>query len=359
MTANMAIPGMSANPMSYLHTYSPGADPVTRLGWGLGIVSIAVVVIITGLLLLAIMRRREPANAHNSDPLHVGREGKGMRWIYIGVGVSTVVLFALAIWTLVTIAAVARPPAAAAFTVRVTGYQWWWRVRYEDRDASRTFTTANEIHIPVGMPVRLELEGGDVIHSFWVPQLGGKTDTIPGQTNVSWIQADKAGVYRGQCAEYCGAQHAHMALLVVAEPPVSFAAWWEQQLQPAAAALASSAMPQRFAEVSAPGTTPGGASTEPKPASSASLPAGQAVFTTYCGACHAVRGTDAGGIYGPDLSHLMQRHLIAAGTVPNDAAHLADWIRHAQSIKPGTRMPNIALSDGDLSTVVAFLQSLH
>ena len=347
MTPTAPIPGMSANPMSYLHTYSPGADPVTRLGWGLGIVSIAVVVIISGLLLAAILRRREPATAENSDPLHVGREGRGMRWIYIGVGLSTVVLFGLAVWTLMTIAAVARPPATAAFTVRVTGYQWWWRVRYEDQDPSRTFSTANEVHIPVGKPVRLELESGDVIHSFWIPQLGGKTDTIPGQTNVSWIQADRPGVYRGQCGEYCGMQHAHMAMLVVADPPDVFASWWNGQLQPAAT----------------PGTTadalPAAASAALPTAAPASLSSGQAVFVTYCGACHAVRGTDAGGIYGPDLTHLMGRHMIAAGTLPNDAAHLADWIRHAQQIKPGTRMPDIALSDRDLKAVTSFLQTLQ
>lgn len=338
-----AIPGMSANPMSYLHTYSPGADPVTRLGWGLGIVSIAVVVIIAGLLLGAILRRRESVEAGGVDPLDVGRHGNGMRWIYIGVGTSTVVLLGLAIWTLVTIAAVARPQGTAAFTVRVTGYQWWWRVRYEDRDAARTFTTANEIHIPVGKPVRLELESGDVIHSFWVPQLGGKIDTIPGQTNVSWIQADRAGVYRGQCGEYCGAQHAHMALLVVADPPAAFDAWWNAQLQ-----SAGPSAPAQVTQTSAPAA--------PAPASVSS---GQAVFTTYCGACHAVRGTDAGGIYGPDLTHVMSRHMIAAGTVPNDATHLADWIRHAQQIKPGTRMPDIALSNSDLHSVVTFLQTLH
>jgi cytochrome c oxidase subunit 2 len=330
---------MSANPMSYLHTYSPGADPVTRLGWGLGIISIAVVVIISGLLLAAILRRREPATVENTDPLHIGREGRGMRWIYIGVGLSAVVLFGLAVWTLMTIAAVSRPPAPAAFTVRVTGYQWWWRVRYEDQDPSRTFMTANEIHIPVGKPVRLELESGDVIHSFWVPQLGGKTDTIPGQTNVSWIQADRAGVYRGQCGEYCGMQHAHMAMLVVADSPEAFASWWNAQLQPAAAPEATAdALPT---------------------AAPASLASGQTVFVTYCGACHAVRGTDAGGIFGPDLTHLMGRHMIAAGTIPNDATHLAAWIRHAQQIKPGTGMPDIALSDRDLKAVTAFLQTLH
>jgi cytochrome c oxidase subunit 2 len=321
---------MTSHPMSYLHTYGPAADPVTRLGWGMGVVSVLVVLIISGLLLGGILRRRDPALANNSHPLDVGRQGNGMRWIYIGVGVSSVVLVGLGLWTLLTIAAVSRPPAATAFTVRVTGYQWWWRVRYEGKETARTFTTANEIHIPVGQPIRLELESADVIHSFWVPQLGGKTDTIPGQTNVSWIQADRPGVYRGQCGEYCGAQHAHMALLVVADAPDAFNAWWNAQL----ASVDNSILPAAALD-------------------------GESVFTSHCAACHAVRGTGAGGIVGPDLTHLMSRHTIASGKLPNDSDHLAEWIRHAPQLKPGSRMPSIALSDAELKSVLSFLQILH
>jgi len=316
----------SATPMSYLHTVGPAADPVTRLGWGLGLVSVAVIVIIGALLLAAVLRRQGTPG----EVADISREGEGLRWIYIGVGISSVVLAACAIWTLLVLTAVAHPATKPAFTVRVTGLQWWWRLRYENGDASQVFTTANELHVPVGQPVRLELESGDVIHSFWVPQLGGKTDTIPGQTNVTWFQADRPGVYRGQCAEYCGEQHAHMALQVVAEPPAAFQAWWQAQLVAAAAAPAAG------------------------PAA-----AGAALVQARCGACHTVRGTDAGGLVGPDLTHLASRRTIAGGTLPNDAQHLADWIAHAQRIKPGTRMPEFALSAGDLSNVVVYLSTLR
>jgi cytochrome c oxidase subunit 2 len=324
-----ALPGMDSLPMSYLHTFGPAADPATRLGWGLGIVSVAVVLIISALLLGGVFRRRSAADAKQSDPLHVGREGKGMRWIYIGVSLSTIVLMVLAIWTMETIAAVSKPPGPPAFTIRVTGYQWWWRLRYEDKEPARTFTAANEIHIPVGMPVKLEIESADVIHSFWAPHLGGKTDAIPGQTNVSWIQADRPGVYRGQCAEYCGAQHAHMALLVIADPPANFKAWWANQLR----------------SVEEGGGSP-------------STMAGRTVFSEHCAACHTVRGIGVGGIVGPDLTHLMSRQTIASGTLHNDPASLAEWIRHAQDLKPGTKMPSVQLSDDDLKSLTSFLQTL-
>jgi cytochrome c oxidase subunit II len=312
--------------MAYLHTAGPAADPVTRLGWGLGLVSVAVVVIIAALLLGAVLRRR------GGDPdqvAPVSREGAGLNWIYIGVGISSVVLAACAIWTLLTLSAVAHPAVKPAFTVRVTGLQWWWRLRYEDGHAGQVFTTANELHVPVGQPVRLEIESGDVIHSFWVPQLAGKTDAIPGQTNVAWFQADKPGVYRGQCAEYCGAQHAHMALQVVAEPPAQFQAWWRAQL----------------AEATLPST--GSALT------------GAGLVQAHCAACHTIRGTEAGGIVGPDLTHLMSRRTIAGGTLPNDPDHLADWITHSQQIKPGTKMPAFALSPSELSAVVGYLTTLR
>jgi cytochrome c oxidase subunit 2 len=314
----------AAMPMSYLHTAGPAADPVTRLGWGLGLVSVAVVLIISALLLAAVFRTR----AGSAAPPDPSRQGEGMRWIYIGVSVSSVVLLACAIWTLVTLTAVARPATTPAFTVRVTGLQWWWRLRYENANPGQTFSTANELHVPVGQPVRLELESADVNHSFWVPQLAGKTDMIPGQTNVSWIQADRAGDYRGQCGEYCGAQHAHMALHVVAQEPAAFAAWWRGQLGAAAPTL------------------PGAAG-------------GAALVLDRCSACHTIRGTSAGGLVGPELTHLMSRATIAGGTLPNDASHLADWIAHTQRIKPGTTMPEFALTEAQMRDVIAYLSTLR
>jgi cytochrome c oxidase subunit 2 len=313
------------SPMSYMRTFGPAGDPATQLGWGLGIVSIVVVLVITGLLLTAILRRR----ARDADPraLAVQSDEGGLRWLYIGVGVSTVVLVACAVWTMFTVAAVAMP-ARTDLTLQVTASQWWWSVRYQNTEPDRIFTTANEIHIPVGRPVRIELKSQDVIHSFWIPRLGGKMDVIPGQTNVTWLQADQPGVYRGQCGEYCGAQHAHMAMYVVADTPQDYAKWVSEQLRDAAV----------------PASEP--------------VRRGKLAFVANCAACHAVRGTDAGGILGPDLTHLMSRGTIAAGLLPNTRGNLAAWVADSQALKPGSRMPSLALSGNDLNAVVTYLQTL-
>lgn len=313
--------------MSYLRTFGPAGDPATRLGWGLGIVSIVVTLVIALLLLAAVLRRR----ARPADPseLAVHRDEGGMAWVYIGVGVSTVVLIGCVVWTMFTVAAVAMPRNAADLTLQVTASQWWWSVRYKSDEPARIFTIANEIHIPVGRPVRLELSSQDVIHSFWIPQLGGKMDVIPGQTNAMWLQADRPGVYRGQCGEYCGAQHAHMAMYVVADSLPDYVTWMREQLQDAA--------------------TP---SSEP-------LRQGAQAFLAHCAACHAVRGTPAGGILGPDLTHLMSRSTIGAGLLRNTPGNLAAWIADAQALKPGSRMPTLALSGPDLSAVVTYLETLH
>jgi cytochrome c oxidase subunit 2 len=282
-------------------------------------------------LFASILRRRRAGEAnvvedgrhHASSPL--------MRSAMIGWSTVVVVgLIGLAIASFFADRSMAKAAAGQKLSITITANQWWWRVRYEDGQAHQIFTSANEIHVPVGQPVRLELESDDVIHSFWVPQLAGKTDLIPGQTNYAWLQADRPGDYRGQCGEFCGAQHAHMALQVVAEPPAAFQAWWQAQLAPA----------------------------NPAPAAGP-VAAGAALVQARCSACHTVRGTDAGGIMGPDLTHLASRLTIAGGTLPNDAQHLAEWISHSQRIKPGTRMPEFALSPGDLSNVVAYLSTLR
>ncbi len=312
--------------MSYLHTFGPAGDPATLLGWGLGIVSIIVVLVIAVLLLAAVFRRR--AQAADPNALAVRSDEGGMSWLYVGVGVSTVVLVGCAIWTMFTVAAVAMP-ARTDLTLRVTAAQWWWSVRYESDEPGRIFTTANEIHIPVGRAVRIELSSQDVIHSFWIPRLGGKMDVIPGQTNATWLQADQPGTYRGQCGEYCGAQHAHMAMYVIADTPQDYATWVREQLRDAAA----------------PATEP--------------ARVGELAFAANCAACHAVRGTEAGGILGPDLTHLMSRSTIAAGLLPNTPGNLAAWIADSQALKPGSRMPALTLSGRDLSSIVTYLQTLH
>ncbi len=316
---------MAPTPLAYLHTAGPAADPVTQLGWALAAVSIGVVVVIGALLWAAVFRRRGD-EAASDDPrkLEPTRPREGLRWIAVGTTISTVVLLACAALTLSTLAAVATPPSAPRVTVEVRGYQFWWRVRYLDANGHVLLTTANEIHIPVGEPVRFQLTGADVIHSFWVPALGGKVDAIPGQTNVTWLEAAHPGRYRGQCGEFCGQQHAHMALFVDAESPDDFARW----------------MAAQRAQASTP-TVPGAV-----------------VFENRCGGCHAVRGTPADGALAPDLTHLMSRQTIAAGTLPNDAADLRRWIAQTQQVKPGSAMPNVTLRDGELDAVVAYLTTL-
>ena len=223
--ASAALPENGVAPLNYfLHSYGPASMPTMHLGWVFVALLLAIFVTIALLLAVAILHKR-PAK----DPHPIGREDKGILWIYIGTGISTCILFALAIYSLITLNAISKPTHAPALTLTVTGYDWWWKVEYEDDDPTRSFVTANEIHIPVGQPVLVKLKSADVIHAFWVPMLAGKTQMIPGLTNQQWIQADAEGVYRGQCTQYCGVQHAHMGLEVVAQSETEFLKWQDAQ----------------------------------------------------------------------------------------------------------------------------------
>ncbi len=207
--------------------------------------------------------------------------------------------------------------------IEVTGNQWWWDVRYANDDPRLVLETANEIHIPVGRPVMIRGTSHDVIHSFWVPNLHGKRDLIPSRITTEWIQADHPGEYRGQCAEFCGLQHAHMAIWVIAEPEDKFNAWMKLQLQPSVAP--SDPVRQR----------------------------GEQVFMSHaCVFCHAIRGTSAAGQMAPDLTHFGSRKTIAAGTLPNSMGNLGGWITDPQSIKPGNHMATIAVNPDDLQPLV-------
>jgi cytochrome c oxidase subunit 2 len=207
----------------------------------------------------------------------------------------------------------------------VVGHQWWWEFQYPELG----FVTANELHVPVGRRVELRLTSTDVIHSFWVPELQGKTDLIPGRENVAWIEADRPGVYGGQCAEYCGIQHTHMGLLVVAQPEAEYEQW---------------AAGQR-----APAVTPADSTTD----------RGRETFLRACALCHTVRGTPAGGRLGPDLTHLASRRTLAAGLLPNTAGHLGGWISNPQALKPGTRMPRVPLSRDEFRLLHQYLLTLR
>lgn len=238
-------------------------------------------------------------------------------------------MFVLAIYSLITLNAIAKPLHAPALTLTVTGYDWWWKVEYEDVDPARRFVTANEIHIPVGLPVLVKLKSADVIHAFWVPMLAGKTQMIPGLTNQQWLQAETEGVFLGQCTQYCGVQHAHMGLEVIAQSAAEFRKWQDVQL--------------RTAEM----------------ASRIDTYAGRILFLDRCGGCHTIRGTEAMGAHAPDLTHLKSRRLIAAGLLTNTPEHIMKWIAHAQELKPGARMPSMALTAAEITALSAFLSTLN
>jgi cytochrome c oxidase subunit 2 len=210
------------------------------------------------------------------------------------------------------------------------GHQWWWQVVYRDAQADRMVITANELHVPVGKPVKLVLTSRDVIHSFWVPSLHGKTDLIPGKTNEITIQADAPGQYRGQCAEFCGYQHAKMGLVVVAEDEGSFRAWLEAQRRSAG-----------------------------EPASAEARRGREVFLRTSCVMCHTVRGTIAGATTGPDLTHLASRLTIAAGALPRSRGNLQGWVANPQSVKPGVLMPATSLPSEDLQALVTWLEELE
>jgi cytochrome c oxidase subunit 2 len=250
----------------------------------------------------------------------------------VAVGVSTgATVFTLIVLTFLSYSATRGLGATSddALRIRLTGKQWWWQIEYEDPNPSQSFTTANELHVPVGRPVTLTLLANDVIHSFWVPNVAGKMDLIPGRTNTLSFTVQKAGTYRGQCAEFCGLQHAHMALLLIAQSPADFERW-------RAGEHADAPMPD-----------------DPEQTH------GMEVFLrSGCVACHSIRGTPASGLLGPDLTHVGARATLASGTLPNTRGNLQGWIADPQGIKPGTQMPRLELTATDLNAVTAYLAGL-
>jgi len=299
-----------------LHPAGPAAERIAELWWAMFWMGTAVFVVTMALFLYSLLRRQERAR----PPLgHMGFV------VLAGIAVPLVILVYILIHSIITQLDIRTPDEGVV--VQVIGHQWWWEVRYPGHDV----VTANEIWIPVGEPVRLEVRSADVIHSFWVPELHGKIDLMPELTNRFWMQADRPGIFRGQCAEFCGLQHANMAKLVIAVPPDEFEEWMEQQVH----------------AVEIP--------VEPEVAR------GFEVFEAAgCGNCHAIRGTPFEPVeVGPDLTHLASRRTLAAGIRPNDTGHLMGWITDPQSIKPGNLMPATHLSPDDLDALVVFLQSLR
>jgi cytochrome c oxidase subunit 2 len=252
------------------------------------------------------------------------------RAVGIAIGTTVVLLVGLLGASVWTGRAIGSLHASSALTLEVIGHQWWWEIQYDDAVASRRVLTANEFHIPINRPVVLKVTSRDVIHSFWVPNLQGKRDLIPGYTTALWLQADRPGLFRGQCAEFCGLQHAHMAIEVIAESDSDFERWLEAMRQPAR-----------------------------EPSEAATLRGRDVFMQARCAGCHTVRGTDAASQVAPDLTHVATRHSLAAGALTNTREHLAAWIRDPQSVKPGNQMPPNAFPGDDLAALVAYLESLR
>jgi cytochrome c oxidase subunit 2 len=296
------------------------AEQIGRL-WDLFlIVSTVVYVLVLIALLIALFRRRNSESSGTRGATAV---------VSVATGITVITLFALLVSTILTSRSLAGIQGNAV-EVTVTGRQWWWQVDYEHPDPSKRMTTANELVVPVGLPVHIRLLSTDVIHSFWVPNLHGKQDLIPGHENAIILLADRPGLYRGQCAEFCGPQHANMALWVHALPPADYAKWMEAQRQPAK----SPSTPQQRT--------------------------GQQVFMrSPCPLCHNIQGTDASGKTAPDLTHMAGRRSLAAGTLPNRPDALASWIVDPQHVKPGAFMPPTVLQQGELAPLLAYLESLQ
>jgi cytochrome c oxidase subunit II len=308
------------------------ARRIDALWWQFAaVLSVVMVLTIVATVFAVLRRRRGPVPPPMQlDP---GRERRVRAVVAALTGISTVVLVIMLVASVVTgaqLPAEAEHEGARPLEVEIVGHEWWWEIRYPNADPSRSFATANELHIPAGQPVELVLSSSDVIHSFWVPRLHGKRDLIPGYQLRTQIYADEPGIYRGQCAEFCGAQHAHMGLIVVAQTREQFDAWREAQLKASAA--------------------PAGVF----------YARGKTVFMSAgCPMCHTIAGTDAGGRRGPDLTHVASRLTLAAGILPNTRGPLAGWILDPQAIKPGTQMPPTGLQGPDLQALLAYLESLR
>jgi cytochrome c oxidase subunit II len=284
--------------------------------------------VVVALLFLAWFRRRRRGWG---DDIEGDKPGERLGWfVVVGAGIVLPIIVVSTVFIVgdLFVIRTTQAPAggATSLTIRVIGHQWWWEVRYPGTDA----VTANEIHIPVHRRVRVEVQSADVIHSFWAPELNRKVDAIPGHTNVMELTADVAGHYRGDCAEFCGVQHAHMGLVVVAQPEAEFRRWLARQAQPAAAPQTEQAR------------------------------RGQRIFVDgSCSSCHTIRGTDAQGYVGPDLTHLAGRNTLGALTVRNRPDLLAAWIRDSQRFKPGNHMPPFHVGPTRIQELTTYLEELR
>jgi cytochrome c oxidase subunit 2 len=311
-------------------TFAPTSTPafaIRDLSWFVLGICAVIFVVVAGLLTYSIIRFRHRPGEHGGEPPQIyGSNQIELAWTVVPILIVVVLFLATARYIF---GIEGLEPPRNALRVTVVGHQWWWEVRYPDLG----IVTANELHVPVSdqrgfTPTFLTLQSADVIHSFWVPQLAGKMDVIPNKTNRVWIDPRTPGLYVGQCAEFCGVQHAGMLLRVFVHPKDEFAAWVAAQQAPAMDELAARSGRELFQSVA-------------------------------CINCHTVRGTPANGIFGPDLTHLMSRSTLGAGVAPNTPENLRAWIDNPDALKPGALMPAMKLSRADLDQLVAYLLTLR
>ncbi|RZJ27069.1 MAG: c-type cytochrome [Haliea sp.] len=302
--------------------FAPAGEAAARLSSLSWVLIIGATLIFAGVMMLLAVSLRGRAQA---------RPVSTRLWI-LGGGVvfPLVVLSVLLVWSMARTPGWMERPPPGAMIVGITAHMWWWEVRYRDPASGQEVTLANELHLPAGQPVWLGLSSPNVIHSFWVPALGGKVDMVPGRVDQLMVQADRPGSWRGQCAEYCGEQHARMAIHVVAHAPADFDAWLSAQAGPAAAP------------------------------DSALIERGKAAFLAQrCNACHTVRGVAEESRLGPDLTHVGSRFYLGAGTLLNQPGAMAHWVAHTQQVKPGARMPSSNdLDAATLEALAAYLEHL-
>ncbi len=330
LNACSTVPLIQAHTPSALNPSGPAAAHLADLWWFMFWLGAAVWILVLILLFAALLRKRRGTSVTAPDSQNVDT---GRNWPIIGGIILPLVVIGVVFgYNVYTLAAVENPAGEPDVKIKVVGRRWWWEVQYTDEG----ITTANEIHIPVGGKVELQLESADVIHSFWVPELHGKMDLIPTRINTLTIQADKPGIYRGQCAEFCGLQHAHMGLMVVAQSKEDYDKWVDAQKKPAA-----------------------------DPTDPVAQQGQQVFMSAGCVFCHTVRGLDEKAInpssvvLGPDLTHLSSRMTIAGASLTDNQGNLAGWIIDAQHIKPGSLMPNMYINSQDLQNLLAYLETLH
>ena len=324
-----AVPGFSGNQTS-LNPVGPAAGHIESEFALIFWITLAIYCIVLLTFVVYVVRRRHSLNLM-PEALQTTPESdrRAQRWVGGAMVVTTLLLFTMMIGSFVSGHALGSMNRETAYTIDVYGHQWWWEVHYPNDEPDKVVVTANEIHVPVGVPLRIHGTSRDVIHSFWAPNVQGKRDLLPGYGTDVMMQVDQPGRWRGQCAEYCGEQHAHMSFYMVAEAGPQFKQWLDQQAQ-------SSVAPSN------PQTT-----------------RGQQVFLSHaCVMCHTIRGTPAGSRVGPDLTHLASRSTIAAGVLPNTIGNLGGWILNAQSIKPGCRMPPNHMTGTELQDLLAYLETL-